>query len=70
MEKEVIVYSACKDIEVGEELCISYGAAVWFEDADDDSEGNVDVEEDELRRSGLGNIGLMNDEEEEEEMGR
>lgn len=29
-----IVYTALRDIGVGEELCINYGIGVWFEDVD------------------------------------
>jgi len=36
LEREVVVYTAIRNIPVGEELCISYGAKLWFEDADDE----------------------------------
>ncbi|RMZ92286.1 hypothetical protein DV736_g469, partial [Chaetothyriales sp. CBS 134916] len=42
---ECIVYTALRDIEVGQELCISYGnGRLWFEDADanhDEDEANT-----------------------------
>jgi SET domain-containing protein len=38
----VIRYFTLRDIETGEELCISYGDHLWFEDTD----GNLDEEED------------------------
>jgi hypothetical protein len=38
----VIVYTALRDIRVGEELCISYGANLTFADADDDGGGGED----------------------------
>lgn len=31
---EVVVYTALRDIQLGEELCISYGGNLWFRDAD------------------------------------
>jgi SET domain-containing protein len=31
---EVVVYTAIRDIQPGEELCISYGSNLWFKDAD------------------------------------
>ncbi|KAI5194279.1 hypothetical protein E4T39_08691, partial [Aureobasidium subglaciale] len=37
----VVVYKTLRDVEEGEELCISYGDRLWFEDAD------KEVEEDE-----------------------
>lgn len=34
LEKQVVVYKALRDIHPGEELCISYGDHLTFEDAD------------------------------------
>ena len=35
-EQDYIVYTSLRDIEVGEELCISYGSrALWFEDVEE-----------------------------------
>ena len=35
-EQDYIVYTSLRDIEVGEELCISYGSRVlWFEDVEE-----------------------------------
>lgn len=31
---QVIRYFTLRDIEAGEELCISYGAKLWFDDTD------------------------------------
>lgn len=31
---KLIVYKTLRTVEVGEELCISYGDRLWFEDAD------------------------------------
>lgn len=52
LDKEVLVYTALRDIQPGEELCINYGK-VWFLDTDaaEDSEqedvgdllGKIDV---------------------------
>ncbi|KAF1820219.1 protein methyltransferase [Dissoconium aciculare CBS 342.82] len=39
LRRLVIVYTALRDIRVGEELCISYGANLTFADADDDGGG-------------------------------
>ncbi|THW63875.1 protein methyltransferase, partial [Aureobasidium pullulans] len=30
----VVIYKTLRDVEEGEELCISYGDRLWFEDAD------------------------------------
>lgn len=46
---KVIVYKTLREIEEGEELCISYGSRLWFKDAD------VGEEEDE--GDGLGVLG-------------
>lgn len=66
VERGVIVYSACRDIEVGEELCISYGnARLWFQDVEAEVEDGEQVhgEGDELSRSGLGAIAVLDEEE-------
>lgn len=34
VEGQVVVYTALRDIQRGEELCISYGGGLWFEDVD------------------------------------
>lgn len=68
LEREVIVYSACRDIEAGEELCISYGDRLWFRDVegeDDEERMNEEREGDELGRSGLGAIELLDGNENE-----
>lgn len=45
LEKQVLVYTALRDIHPGEELCINYGK-VWFQDADAaDESGQEDAEE-------------------------
>ena len=31
---ETITYTTLRDVEAGEELCISYGPTLWFDDAD------------------------------------
>jgi len=63
-ETDCIVYTALRDIQVGEELCISYGSArLWFEDVDirdqdfppEDTGGETLAE---LELSGLGEIEL------------
>ncbi|RUS13199.1 hypothetical protein BC937DRAFT_95686 [Endogone sp. FLAS-F59071] len=38
-ERGVIRYLTTKEIEPGEELCISYGDHLWFEDVNEDEEG-------------------------------
>lgn len=64
VERGVIVYSACRDIEEGEELCISYGSGLWFKDVEGvGEEESVDDGRDELSRSGLGAIALLDEEE-------
>lgn len=68
VERGVIVYSACRDILEGEELCISYGSArLWFKDAEaeaDREEADGEEGKDELSRSGLGAIAVLDEEEE------
>ena len=45
LEREVVVYRALRDIGRDEELCISYGDHLTFEDADASLEGGVGGEE-------------------------
>lgn len=47
LDREVIVYRTLRDVKEGEELCISYGSHVWFEDADrpEEDEAIEDPEE-------------------------
>lgn len=57
----VIVYTAHRDIQPGEELCISYGnARLWFKDADESDSENL--EKDEMAGSGLDALALGFDE--------
>ena len=39
-QRQVVVYTSLRHIERGEELCISYGGGLWFEDLDADDKGN------------------------------
>jgi hypothetical protein len=39
LDRQVIVYTALRDIAAGEELCISYGAKLTFVDADNVGDG-------------------------------
>jgi hypothetical protein len=72
-EADCITYTALRDIEKDEELCISYGSSqLWFEDADGTKEdqksneggganpGNYDPGQTlgELELSGLGKLAL------------
>lgn len=60
VENGLIVYIAHRDIEAGEELCISYGnARLWFKDSDCDPEEEL-VGKDDIVRSGLNTLMLMN----------
>jgi SET domain-containing protein len=34
LDRDTVVYAAIRDIQAGEELCISYGSNLWFKDAD------------------------------------
>ncbi|KAJ2450055.1 hypothetical protein GGF42_004588 [Coemansia sp. RSA 2424] len=43
MERELIRYTALRDIAAGEELCICYGPNVWFEVATEASNGQANV---------------------------
>lgn len=47
LEREVVRYFALRDIQEGEELCISYGDRLTFEDADAPTPSAVDGDEDE-----------------------
>ena len=38
VEQEVIVYTSLRDMRPGEELCISYGPRLWFEDVEKDED--------------------------------
>lgn len=69
LESQCIIYTAHRDIESGDELCISYGdARLWFDDADGpDSDDEWTKIQDratmnnssiELEISGIGNIDL------------
>ena len=51
VDLQVVEYRTLRDIEAGEELCISYGSHLWFEDADALSaeEKAPETEEDVLR---------------------
>jgi SET domain-containing protein len=40
-----IIYSTLRNVEAGEELCISYGPRLWFEDVEQD-EADDRVEQD------------------------
>ena len=39
LPRQVVIYTALREILPGEELCISYGGNLWFKDADADAEG-------------------------------
>lgn len=47
LEREVVVYRALRDIREGDELCISYGDHLTFEDADRPETNGVSVIEEE-----------------------
>lgn len=38
VEQETITYTTIRDIEAGEELCLSYGPRLWFDDVDGDED--------------------------------
>ena len=41
-EQDYIVYTSLRDIEAGEELCISYGSRVlWFEDVEEHDQAKL-----------------------------
>lgn len=44
LERQVVLYTALRDIEVGEELCISYGDRLTFVDVDANGETKGDRE--------------------------
>lgn len=64
IKNQLITYKALRDIEEGEELCISYGSRLTFEDADKP----VPVDEGDGSQMLLG-LRLDGDEEEDEEEG-
>ena len=45
LDRETITYTALRDIESGEELCINYGPKLWFKDVEE-NEGNESEEDD------------------------
>ncbi|MCJ1404051.1 hypothetical protein MMC11_007275 [Xylographa trunciseda] len=45
LESQSIIYTALRDIKAGEELCISYGAHVWFEVKDKDEGKETEADE-------------------------
>jgi SET domain len=64
---DCIVYTALRDIDEGEELCISYGSGrLWFPDADELAGGGTDAvmrdradqDEDDCRAGTLGELEL------------
>ena len=60
VEAGTITYTAHRDIESGEELCISYGSArLWFNDVEAEEEANGFHEQDELVASGLDVLARM-----------
>ncbi|TKA42441.1 hypothetical protein B0A54_06891 [Friedmanniomyces endolithicus] len=58
LEREVVVYKALRDIGQDEELCISYGDHLTFEDADAPLEGGYGEGEEESGESVLDRIQL------------
>lgn len=57
---ELIIYTAHRDIQPGEELCISYGnSRLWFKDADQDEDSDGLEGQDEMTRSGLGALAIV-----------
>ena len=48
-----MVYSTLRDIEAGEELCVSYGPHLWFQDADGQEEQLTLQQEDFLSQMDL-----------------
>ena len=48
LEQETITYTALRDIGSGEELCISYGPKLWFEDVEVEKDQDEEIEETEI----------------------
>jgi SET domain-containing protein len=48
LQRQVVVYRALQDIEAGEELCISYGDRLWFNDAEQTSDCASEENENEV----------------------
>ncbi|EPQ29063.1 uncharacterized protein PFL1_03352 [Pseudozyma flocculosa PF-1] len=71
-ERQCITYTLMRDVEVGEELCISYGVGrMWWEKEDAmsiEEREKVDDEEEEYKKmAGVGAEGYVSSEEEEAE---
>jgi len=47
----IVVYKTLRDIEEGEELCISYGGRLWFKDTDAQQETSESDDGSELLNS-------------------
>ncbi|KAK4496395.1 hypothetical protein PRZ48_012375 [Zasmidium cellare] len=45
LQREVVVYRTLREVQEGEELCISYGGRLTFVDVEDGGEGVEEVEE-------------------------
>lgn len=58
LENRLVVYRALRDIQEGEELCISYGGHLTFIDADESDDHGVDneAEDDHLSRIQLSSL--------------
>ena len=49
LDRQVLVYTALRDIEAGEELCINYGK-VWFQDTEAGDESDEEEADEVLGR--------------------
>lgn len=55
-----IIYTAIKDINPGDELCISYGnARLWFKDADISEDDKQSANGDEFHQAGFTELNLV-----------
>jgi uncharacterized protein len=61
INRKVIVYQALRDIQAGEELCISYGDHLTFVDADETVNGTCAASEPEAETEALSKIQLGQD---------
>ncbi|KAI9497328.1 hypothetical protein BDB00DRAFT_757073 [Zychaea mexicana] len=44
-KNKVIRYTTTRDIEIDEEMCISYGSNLWFEDTEEQVESDLDEQD-------------------------
>jgi len=64
---EIITYTTLRDISIGEELCISYGARLTFEDVEERERADERRKEEELEATHFWQFGFDAENTEDEE---